>query len=116
MVAFYGLAAGAVARGAAPAPLRRNAPDLIPVAVLGRLAVDRAFAGQGLGRDLLATPSTGRLGLGDPWPRRPARAREGRQGPGVLPALRRIPRVPADSRTLFLPTATLLAAVSAISR
>lgn len=51
---FYCLSAGAVERTAAPGTLRRNAPDAIPVAVLGRLAVDRSFAGQGLGTSLLA--------------------------------------------------------------
>lgn len=54
VVAFYCLSAGAVERAAAPGKLRRNAPDAIPVAILGRLAVDRAFAGRGLGADLLA--------------------------------------------------------------
>ena len=34
--------------------LRRNAPDSVPVAVIGRLAVDRGYAGRGLGADLLA--------------------------------------------------------------
>ena len=37
-----------------PGKLRRNAPDVVPVSVIGRLAVDRAFAGRGLGADLLA--------------------------------------------------------------
>jgi GNAT superfamily N-acetyltransferase len=51
---FYCISAGSVERGAAPSRVRRNAPDVIPVAVIGRLAVDRAFAGRGLGADLLA--------------------------------------------------------------
>jgi GNAT superfamily N-acetyltransferase len=34
--------------------LRRNAPDAIPVAILGRLAVDRRWQGEGLGADLLS--------------------------------------------------------------
>lgn len=50
---FYCLSAGSVERAAAPGKLRRNAPDAIPVSVLGRLAVDRAYAGRGLGADLL---------------------------------------------------------------
>jgi len=51
---FYCIAAGSVERATAPGKLRRNAPVAIPVAVIGRLAVDRAFAGQGLGADLLS--------------------------------------------------------------
>jgi GNAT superfamily N-acetyltransferase len=54
VVGFYSVAAGAVARGDVPAALRRNAPDAVPVAILGRLAVDRVFKGRGLGADLLA--------------------------------------------------------------
>lgn len=53
VVAFYSLARGAVAHREAPGKLRRNMPDPIPVLVLGRLAVDRAFQGRGLGRALL---------------------------------------------------------------
>jgi GNAT superfamily N-acetyltransferase len=51
---FYCISAGAVERARVPGKLRRNAPDSVPVAVIGRLAVDRAYAGRGLGADLLA--------------------------------------------------------------
>lgn len=51
---FYCLSAGAVDRAAAPGRLRRNAPDAIPVTILGRLAVARTHAGRGLGADLLS--------------------------------------------------------------
>jgi len=53
VVGYYSLAAGSVARETAPGRVRRNAPDPVPVVVLGRLAVDRDFQGQGLGRALL---------------------------------------------------------------
>jgi GNAT superfamily N-acetyltransferase len=51
---YYCLSAGAVQREAAPGKLRRNAPDAVPVSILGRLAVDRGYGGQGLGASLLA--------------------------------------------------------------
>jgi GNAT superfamily N-acetyltransferase len=54
IVALYCISAGSVERLAAPGKLRRNAPDAIPISVIGRLAVDRAYAGKGLGTDLLA--------------------------------------------------------------
>lgn len=54
VVAYYCVSAGSVERMEAPGKLRRNAPDAIPVSVIGRLAVDRAYAGKGLGTDLLA--------------------------------------------------------------
>lgn len=49
---YYALAASAVAPDAATGRFRRNMPDPVPVAVLGRLAIDAAFQGQGLGRSL----------------------------------------------------------------
>jgi GNAT superfamily N-acetyltransferase len=51
---YYCISAGAVQRAATPGKLRRNAPDTVPVGVIGRLAVDRDHAGQGLGGSLLA--------------------------------------------------------------
>ncbi|MBK1623895.1 GNAT family N-acetyltransferase [Afifella marina] len=52
-IAYYCLAAGAVTRQDLPSKLRRNAPEPVPMMVLGRLAVDRGFAGRGLGGGLL---------------------------------------------------------------
>lgn len=51
--AYYALAAGAVALSDAPAKLRRNMPDPIPMAVLARLAVDRSLQARGIGRALV---------------------------------------------------------------
>ena len=50
---YYTLAAGAIAIAEAPGRVRRNMPDPIPMAVLGRLAIDQAWQGRGLGRLLL---------------------------------------------------------------
>lgn len=52
VVAYYALAASAIAPDAAPGRFRRNMPDPIPVVVLGRLAISRSHQGQGLGRAL----------------------------------------------------------------
>lgn len=49
---YYALAANAVAPDAATGRFRRNMPDPVPVAVLGRLAIDKSFQGKGLGRAL----------------------------------------------------------------
>ncbi len=54
VVAYVCISAGSVDRASAPGRVRRNAPDTIPVSVIGRLAVDREYARQGLGADLLA--------------------------------------------------------------
>ncbi|HWG47978.1 MAG TPA: GNAT family N-acetyltransferase [Gemmataceae bacterium] len=50
---YYCLASGALALNDAPGPIRRNMPDPVPLAVLGRLAVDRSWRGRRLGVALL---------------------------------------------------------------
>ena len=50
---YYALATGSVALAKAPGRVRRNMPDPVPVMILGRLAVDRAWQGRELGRSLL---------------------------------------------------------------
>jgi GNAT superfamily N-acetyltransferase len=53
VVAYYALANGAVAHAGAVGRVRRNMPDPVPVMVLGRLAVDRAYQGHGIAQGLL---------------------------------------------------------------
>lgn len=53
VIAYYCLSSGALALNDAPSTIRRNMPDPIPVAILGRLGVDTAWKGQGLGTALL---------------------------------------------------------------
>jgi GNAT superfamily N-acetyltransferase len=53
VIGYYTLAAGAVAHADAPGRIRRNMPVPVPVMVLGRLAVDKDFHGQGVGTGLL---------------------------------------------------------------
>ncbi len=113
VVGYYCISAGAVGRAAAPGKLRRNAPDAIPVSVIGRLAVDRAYAGKGLGADLLADAL-----------RRIALASRAIGIAAVLvhakdDAARRFYlrcaefiEFPNHSRTLFLPVETLVRAIS----
>jgi predicted N-acetyltransferase YhbS len=53
VVGYYCLSAGALDVASAPGALRRNMPDPIPMAILGRLAVDVNWQGKGLGSALL---------------------------------------------------------------
>lgn len=53
VIGYYCLAAGSVMRRAAPGKIRRNMPELIPVVLLGRLAVTRSHQGKGIARALV---------------------------------------------------------------
>ena len=52
VVAFYALASGAIAQAGVTGKFRRNMPEPIPIVILARLAVDRAYHGRGLGRGM----------------------------------------------------------------
>jgi GNAT superfamily N-acetyltransferase len=54
VVAYASLAMTALDRSAAPPKLAKHAPDPIPALLLGRLAVDRGYAGCGIGTALVA--------------------------------------------------------------
>ncbi len=53
VVGYYCLASGGVKRVLAVKKMQRNAPDPIPVMVLGRLAVDQRWERQGIGEGML---------------------------------------------------------------
>jgi len=53
VVGYYCLASGALALSDAPALVRRNMPDPVPVAILGRLAIHQTWQGRGVGVALL---------------------------------------------------------------
>jgi len=53
VIGYFTLASGAIAIAEAPSRARRNTPDPIPMAVLGRLAIGQEWQGRGLGRLLL---------------------------------------------------------------
>ncbi|MBS1870024.1 MAG: GNAT family N-acetyltransferase [Actinobacteria bacterium] len=54
VVAYASLAMTAIDRSAAPRGVAKQAPDPVPALLLGRLAVDRDFAGLGVGTALVA--------------------------------------------------------------
>jgi GNAT superfamily N-acetyltransferase len=53
VVAYYAIAAGSIVHADAIGGVRRNMPEPVPVALLGRLAVDVSVQGQGIGKHLL---------------------------------------------------------------
>jgi len=114
VVAYVCISAGAIERSAAPGRLRRNAPDTIPVSVIGRLAVSRDHAGKGLGSDLLADAlrriavASQSIGIGAVL----VHAKDEAAKRFYMSCAEFI-EYPADGRTLFLPIETVVAALCA---
>ena len=113
VVAFFCISAGSVEREAAPGKVRRNAPDVIPISVIGRLAVSKAYAGRGLGADMLSdalrriAAASQSIGIGAVL----VQAKDKKARRFDLACAEFI-EYPADSRTLFLPIETVIAAFS----
>jgi GNAT superfamily N-acetyltransferase len=113
VVAYFCISAGTVERAAAPGKVRRNAPDTIPVSVIGRLAVSRDYTGRGLGADILSDAlrriavASQSIGIGAVL----VHAKDDRTKRFYMSCAEFI-EYPADSRTLFLPIETVIAAFS----
>jgi GNAT superfamily N-acetyltransferase len=109
VVGYYCISAGSIERQSSPSKLRRKAPDAIPISIIGRLAVSKSHAGQGLGASLLADAF-----------RRIAHASKSIAIAAVMvqakddaarqfyQACAEFIEYPDNSRTLFLPIATIL--------
>ncbi|MGH8112653.1 MAG: GNAT family N-acetyltransferase [Rhodanobacteraceae bacterium] len=52
VIGFHALAAGSIERAQVPGASRRDMPEPLPAILLGRLAIDSKWQGQGLGADL----------------------------------------------------------------
>ena len=113
VIAYVCISAGAVERAAAPGKVRRNAPDTIPISVIGRLAVSRDHAGKGLGADLLADAlrriaiASQSIGIGAVL----VHAKDDAAKRFYLKCAEFL-EYPEESRTLFLPIETVVAAFS----
>jgi GNAT superfamily N-acetyltransferase len=110
VVAYYGIAAGSVERANAPGKVRRNAPDIIAVSIIARLAVSRSHAGRGLGKDILADAlrriALASRSIGIAAVLIQAKDENARQ---FYMSCAEFIAYPADSRRLFLPIETILA-------
>jgi hypothetical protein len=113
VVAYVCIAAGSVERSTAPAKIRRNAPDSIPVSVIGRLAVSGAFAGLGLGKDILSDAlrriaiASHSIGIAAVL----VQAKD-ENAKRFYMACAEFIEYPAESRTLYLPIEAVLTALS----
>jgi hypothetical protein len=113
VVAYFCISAGAVERAAAPGKVRRNAPDTVPVSVIGRLAVSRDHAGKGLGANMFSDAlrriavASQSIGIGAVL----VHAKDDAAKRFYMKCAEFI-EYPTDSRTLFLPIETVVAAFS----
>lgn len=111
VAACFCISAGAVDRAAAPGKVRRNAPDAIPVCVIGRLAVSRSHAGRSLGADMLADAlrriAVASQSIGIAAVLLHAKSDEARR---FYLQCAEFLEYPQDSRCLFLPIETVVAA------
>jgi GNAT superfamily N-acetyltransferase len=113
VIAYFRISAGSVEREAAPGRLRRNAPDTIPISVIGRLAVSKTHSGRGLGADILADAlrriavASQSIGIGAVLVQ--AKDEDAKR---FYLACAEFVEYPADSRMLFLPIETVVAAFS----
>jgi GNAT superfamily N-acetyltransferase len=53
VIGYYAISSGSVSRKVATRKLKKNSPDPIPMALIGRFAIDRRYQGQGLGKALM---------------------------------------------------------------
>ena len=113
VVAYFCISTGSVERATAPSKVRRNAPDTIPVSVIGRLAVSRDHAGKGLGADMLSDAlrriavASQSIGIGAVL----VHAKDDAAKRFYMKCAEFI-EYPQDSKTLFLPIETVVAAFS----
>src|ERR1700748_1145536 len=113
VIAYFCISAGAVERAAAPGRVRRNAPDTIPVSVIGRLAVSRDYTDKGLGADILSDAlrrialASQSIGIGAVMVHA-----KGEAAKRFYLRCAEFIEYPEDSRTLFLPIETVIAALS----
>jgi len=114
VAAYFCISTGAVERSAAPGKIRRNAPNTIPVSIIGRLAVSRDHAGQGLGADILSDAlrriaiASQNIGIGAVL----IHAKSDAAKRFYMRCCAEFIEYPADSRILFLPIETVVAAFS----
>ena len=110
VIAYFCISAGAIERHLAPSRIRRNAPDTIPVSIIGRLAVSLNYKGRGLGADLLSDAlrriAVASRSIGISAVLVHAKSEAAKQ---FYIRCAEFIEYPQDSRTLFLPIETVIA-------
>lgn len=116
VVGYYCLSTGGVLRDEAPGKLRKNMPSSVPVLILGRLAVDGAFKGRGIGSGLLADAMRRTLGVANEAGVR-AMLLHAIDDEAISYYLQYgFIQFPEGDKTLFLPVETMVKAIEAATK
>lgn len=104
---YYCLSTGGVARESVPRKIRHGLPRLVPVMVLGRLAVDMRYQRLGIGRGLLKDALLRTLQVSREVGVRALLVHAIDDEAKAFYAARGFIEFPAGTRTLFLPVETI---------
>ncbi|HKU65448.1 MAG TPA: GNAT family N-acetyltransferase [Rhizomicrobium sp.] len=112
VIGYYCLAGGAVIAKDAPGKIRRNMPNPIPVMIIGRLAVDKLYQGQGIGPAMLKDALQRILGVSKAVGARAVMVHAIDNDALAFYAAYGFKPFPLDSRTMCLPIEDIVAAIA----
>ena len=112
VVGYYCIATGAVIAKEAPNTIRRNMPNPIPVMIIGRLAVDKPYQGQGFGPAMLKDALQRIFGVSMTVGARAVMVHAIDNDAIAFYAAFGFKPFPSDSRTMFLPISDIAAALA----
>ena len=110
VVGYYCLASGSERRANMPRKIRQGLPDPTPLTIIGRLAVDNAFKGRKVGVGLLQDALRRTLGAAETVGSRAVLVHAIDGNAVAFYARFGFIEFPSDSRTMFLPIETIVAA------
>ena len=111
VIGYYCISAGATMTKDAPSNIRRNMPNPIPVMIIGRLAVEKSYQGQGIGSAMLKDALQRILGVSQTVGARAVMVHAIDNDAIAFYAAYGFKPYPLDSRTLFLPISEIAAAL-----
>jgi GNAT superfamily N-acetyltransferase len=111
VIGYYCLTAGAVQHDGAPRKIGQNMPSPIPVVTIGRMAIDKAYQGKGLGRALLKDALLRIVRASELVGARAVLVHAVDQGAAPFYARYGFKSFPTNNQTLFLPMDEIVAAL-----
>ena len=111
VIGYYCLTVGAVQYDGAPRKIRQNTPSPIPVIIIDRMAIDKAYQGKGLGRALLKDALLRIVRASELVGARAVLVHAVDQAAAPFYARYGFKSFPANNQTLFLPMDEIVAAL-----